>query len=43
VLLQYGLVKKEDLDEIIAMYDKLDTSGDGVVDYEDIAAFAETM
>lgn len=43
VLLQYGLVKKEDLDEIIAMYDKLDTSGDGVVDYEDIAAFAESM
>jgi potassium channel subfamily K len=36
VLLQYGLVKKEDLDEIIAMYDALDTSGDGVVTFEDI-------
>jgi hypothetical protein len=36
VLLQYGLVKKEDLDEIIAMYDKLDVSRDGVVTYEDL-------
>lgn len=43
VLLQYGLVKKEDLDEIIAMYDKLDASGDGVVTYEDIETFQENM
>lgn len=43
VLLQYGLVKKEDLDEIIGMYGKLDTSGDGVVKYEDIEAFQEHM
>ena len=43
VLLQYGLVKKEDLDAIIRMYEKLDTSGDGVVKYEDIEAFQEHM
>jgi hypothetical protein len=43
VLLQYGLVKKEDLDEIIKMYEKLDVSGDGFVTYEDLELFNETM
>jgi hypothetical protein len=43
VLLQYGLVKKEDLDEIIIMYEKLDTSGDGVVTLEDIEHFQDNM
>jgi potassium channel subfamily K len=43
VILQYGLVKKEDLDEIIKMYEQLDTSGDGVVTYEDIEAFQEHL
>jgi hypothetical protein len=43
VLLQYGLVQKEDLDEILEMYRQLDTSGDGAVTYEDLEAFTEHM
>ena len=43
VLLQYGLVTTEQLEEITNMYDTLDVSGDGVVTYEEAELFTDTM
>jgi len=43
VLVQYGLVEKANLDEIMDMYMKLDKNGDGRVTYEDIELFQEKM
>jgi hypothetical protein len=43
VLLHNGILEKQDLDLILAQYDKLDVTGDGVVTYYDIHVFAEHM